>query len=673
MHAARGVVAARRQKGSTRCRRLVRAAALQRPDVLRVRQTSEESDEERQAKLLTAAVVVSVVVLIGAAVVLGWLSDDDPETDLEAWKVRWVWSGAVVVWLVLIGGVSGFIVKKGESRIVWFAQVLSLLATALIGIVIPVSVMLFFGSGFALIREGSSLSLLGRLLQTGFVIFASLLPALLFYLFDRSRLGTQRQQFQQAVFRLDPHVVSIADVESKYGATLNEAYGDPTAESGRLRRGTRWPILFATAVISVGWIFTLLPVGEAEINQPVDLIGLFDPPQRAAVFGFLGAYFYALTLVSRNYVRGDLRPKTYTAISVRIITVTIFAWVSEALLDDGQYLYAAMFVIGILPDTFWTVTQEFTRSLADRVRENHPLTVLEGLDLYDRARLLDEGVTNVQGLAKGDLVRLMVETRIPPGRLVDWVDQAILYLHLNRSSPLPQPARWSLHRRRCSAWDTAAGIAVRHHGIRTASDLLTALEVSLDPAQLLSDLELSPAFPDALYDEEWVEEILHWRCPMPTTEQTITVSAPPKRRLQRLYPIETRIADAAAHLPDGRALVATASADGVPHQEWLPVARDGNELLLASPSSTATVTCNIVGTGRARLAIAGRDEVLVLDGAATTLDDEPTELVEHFGEKPSPDAEPRTLIRITPEDTYSWNGVGSIENSDVMQVGEWVR
>jgi hypothetical protein len=45
------------------------------------------------------------------------------------------------------------------------------------------------------------------------------------------------------------------------------------------------------------------------------------------------------------------------------------------------------------------------------------------------ARLYDEGVNNVQGLAHADVVELMLQTRIPVPRILDWVDQAILSLH----------------------------------------------------------------------------------------------------------------------------------------------------------------------------------------------------------------------------------------------------
>jgi hypothetical protein len=63
--------------------------------------------------------------------------------------------------------------------------------------------------------------------------------------------------------------------------------------------------------------------------------------------------------------------------------------------------------------------------------ERYPLTDLGASSIYDRARLLDEGVSSsIEGLAHHDLPSLMMYTRIPAGRLVHWTDQAILFLHV---------------------------------------------------------------------------------------------------------------------------------------------------------------------------------------------------------------------------------------------------
>lgn len=58
----------------------------------------------------------------------------------------------------------------------------------------------------------------------------------------------------------------------------------------------------------------------------------------------------------------------------------------------------------------------------------------------------------MQNLATADLVDVMLNTRIPVERLVDWVDQSLLYLHTT------QDDRETL----------------RRYGVRTATDLLDA-------------------------------------------------------------------------------------------------------------------------------------------------------------------------------------------------------
>jgi hypothetical protein len=56
----------------------------------------------------------------------------------------------------------------------------------------------------------------------------------------------------------------------------------------------------------------------------------------------------------------------------------------------------------------------------------YPLDQLDGLNLWYEARLTEEGVEDMQNLTTMSLVDVMLHTRVPPGRLVDWVDQAFL-------------------------------------------------------------------------------------------------------------------------------------------------------------------------------------------------------------------------------------------------------
>jgi hypothetical protein len=64
---------------------------------------------------------------------------------------------------------------------------------------------------------------------------------------------------------------------------------------------------------------------------------------------------------------------------------------------------------------------------------DYPLNQLDGLNVWYEARLVEEGIEDMQNLATANLVDVILHTRVPVGRLVDWVDQAQLYLHLDRA------------------------------------------------------------------------------------------------------------------------------------------------------------------------------------------------------------------------------------------------
>jgi tetratricopeptide (TPR) repeat protein len=135
--------------------------------------------------------------------------------------------------------------------------------------------------------------------------------------------------------------------------------------------------------------------------------------------------------------------------------------------------------------------------------EKHPLTKLEGIDLYDRARLEQEGIVNVESFAHHDLIRLVLETRIPVPQLVDWMDQAILYLHCVQDS------------------DDTSRQKLRAYGIRTTTDLLACWEAAEerkdfeDLKKLLDDGNKIPhrleVIRDALLDDEWLHRVENWR------------------------------------------------------------------------------------------------------------------------------------------------------------------
>ena len=151
-----------------------------------------------------------------------------------------------------------------------------------------------------------------------------------------------------------------------------------------------------------------------------------------------------------------------------------------------------------------------------------PLSDLDGLNVWYEARLLEEGIEDMQNLATCNLVDVMLHTRIPVERLIDWIDQSMLYLHLGKP---PQQG------------EEGPRDQLRRYGIRTATDLADALRPlapGADEAERIAKLErlLTPG-PDApsvlrtilatLQNEPNLPHVRAWR----TAEDASRDPAPP--------------------------------------------------------------------------------------------------------------------------------------------------
>ncbi len=365
------------------------------------------------------------------------------------------------------------------QRRTWFSQggrtlALGLVAFSVIavGAIGPALIMMSFTT--------EAIPFTGRMLQMVFVVIAALLPALLYFLYDRQKVSIVSKTFYREIVLLDPAIHTSADAEEKYGHLINEVYGDKSA--GYYLANVGLPITLSSVLIALGWLLILLPIVP---QPPMDIFNIVSPPPTALSFGFLGAYFFALNMVFRRYVRSDLTPKAYSHITVRLLVTTILVW-AVSVLPDPQFkqspaLLILAFCIGVVPETATKVIQEFMRKtigrFSPRLAERDPLTELDGINLYDRARLSEEGVENIESLAYHNLIDLLVQTRIPARRLADMVDQAILYLHLRGDAPHVQRASSANDQPpQQTARETDEPLSaleyLHGYGIRTATDLL---------------------------------------------------------------------------------------------------------------------------------------------------------------------------------------------------------
>ena len=153
---------------------------------------------------------------------------------------------------------------------------------------------------------------------------------------------------------------------------------------------------------------------------------------------------------------------------MRIVLAVIGTWVvmvaslQLGLATQGQLLVIG-FVIGVFPQVAWQIIQAAFRKVTNFTRlksmeSDLPLSDLDGLTVWHEARLEEEDIENIPNMSTTDLVELFINTRFPPERIIDWVDQAILYTQIG-------------------AKDKEFRDELRLYGIRTATSFLEASAV----------------------------------------------------------------------------------------------------------------------------------------------------------------------------------------------------
>jgi len=240
------------------------------------------------------------------------------------------------------------------------------------------------------------------------------------------------------------------------------------------------PVLGATCLLSLGWLGTL-PPGVFEPYQGSNFSawfkGIMTPTSHPVTFAFLGAYFYSLQMVIKRFVRRDLGANAYNAISLRVLLAVIAVWVATsafktfdpAFQESSPYAMVAAFAIGAFPLIVW---QLITGSLKKfplfqfalpSLTASQPLDAIDGMTIWHQARFEEEDIENIPNLATADIVDLILSTKIPPHRMIDWIDQAILLTYLGKGE----------EQVRCRA-------ILQKYGIRTATSLEAACRATVE-------------------------------------------------------------------------------------------------------------------------------------------------------------------------------------------------
>jgi hypothetical protein len=334
-----------------------------------------------------------------------------------------------------------------------------------------------------------------------------------------------------------------------YRDKFDAYYGKTTAPEGRdgahLKAETFFPVFLATAVFAVGWAAVLGGTFLAHASvRPLEHLGTAD----ILSIAFLGAYLFTLQVLIRRYFQADLKASAYVNAVSRVVSALVLVLIVDLNVQNGTGAgarAAVAFIIGFFPLVGLQALQKAAalalRTVVPSLRNDYPLSDLDGLSVWYEARLLELGIEDMENLATANLVDVTLHSRVPVSRLVDWVDQAHLYLHL-------EPKQGGESTR----------VVLRRLGVRTA----TALEDAVRPCpagaaaarglvpcdtneQLLADLRcalnrdgLTPSVTNSLLktfeNDPNLKHVRHWKrdwTHSPAEPAVVPVPSPPSPEL----------------------------------------------------------------------------------------------------------------------------------------------
>jgi hypothetical protein len=309
--------------------------------------------------------------------------------------------------------------------------------------------------------------------------------------------------------------------DAYYGKSVSESSDRPDSH---VKIETLFPVFLLTATLAVCWTAVLWD--PSFVQDPGSVWDVLK-------FGFVGAYSFIFQMLIRRFFQNDLRPSAYAHSVLRIIVVLLVVTALYQVLPTNNLRTQAVvaFVVGFFPLVGMQALQRIAagalRAAVPSLSPPYPLSQIDGLSVWYEARLLEEGIEDMQSLATANFVDVILHTRVPVGRLVDWVDQAHLYLHFDRiergwmerrlagrrnraasgrtDATPPTPAAASNGAGSATATDgiahgsvtttsragTRTRTALRQFGIRKATDLLNAFP----PQQMDPDVPIAPGSP----------------------------------------------------------------------------------------------------------------------------------------------------------------------------------
>ena len=276
-------------------------------------------------------------------------------------------------------------------------------------------------------------------------IFLTIVPLVTYVVYYYRRLGTRRKQLLQTLLSLSldseymlmrhgqDYLKWWSCDDAKRLKDFECLYFNEDFRAGYSHRDYAWPVLWFTALAAVGWALTFRTIfpGFAAL-QGAD--GLWPA---SFAYGFIGAYLACVLALIDGFRRYDLEPSLYYGVSFRIMFASFTAYViSRSGVFATDFTPLVAFGIGLFPlESTWSfITERAAKAIGTAEPEKQTgteLAKIQGLaDLRNRQRLIDVGITTIQGLATADPLLLFFQTTFPLRTVVDMIDKAILYLYL---------------------------------------------------------------------------------------------------------------------------------------------------------------------------------------------------------------------------------------------------
>lgn len=163
--------------------------------------------------------------------------------------------------------------------------------------------------------------------------------------------------------------------------------------------------------------------------------GLLLEPARAALFGWIGAYLWGHADMIRRYGIIDLTPVSLYEAWLRLwIGGVVGAIVGAVVLPPVDLLVALG--VGAFPVrslVSWLQRQSGSRlgiTQPDTADEASDLHALQGLSADVISRLAEENISSAHHLALANPIRLLLKTSFEWTLILDWIDQAILFIYV---------------------------------------------------------------------------------------------------------------------------------------------------------------------------------------------------------------------------------------------------